>query len=259
MPESDIVCDVKELLVSTQTKRYPYIIKPLVRSAVWNERYPCDKFITVNSAVDLKAIANISLFECSEKYLVQEWIEGRDSDVYFCLFAISAQGQVLAEYGGRKLLQWPRLGGSTACCVSHSDDNLLDQARALAKMSQMTGLCSVEYKYDQRTDTYKVTEPTIGRNDYQSYLANIGGVNLVAALIEDHFSLDRSNQAAKTNKRALWLDEIAMLRVARQLGFRSLVYIPAILAKLFTYKIGGLLADRYDWTPLKLSIKKIFN
>lgn len=258
IPESIIVSNKSELEKNSDSLNYPYIIKPLVRSASWDKNLPGKKFISINCESDFACASQLEIFEYSEKYLLQEWIAGKDSDVYFCLFAVSSQGEILAEYGGRKLLQWPRLGGSTACCVTHKNAGLMDQAKTLVKLSKMVGLCSVEFKYDARCGLYKVTEPTVGRNDYQSYLANIGGVNITGALVENHFNMKPQQKLNNDKNNAVWIDEVAIIRIVKQLGLRSLLSTPSILSVIYRHKMAGLLTDKVDFTPLKLSLKRLF-
>ena len=46
--------------------------------------------------------------------ILEEWIPGKDGDVYFCLQAYSENSEPLASFTGRKIRQWPPLIGGTA-------------------------------------------------------------------------------------------------------------------------------------------------
>ena len=67
------------------------------------------------------AVANMPFrpFDVADRYVVQEWIEGDDSDVHFCLVYRDRSGRELAHQTGRKLVQWPVGTGNTAICTSY--------------------------------------------------------------------------------------------------------------------------------------------
>jgi D-aspartate ligase len=46
--------------------------------------------------------------------IVQEWVPGPDSNIYYCLAYITPDGKVLSRFVGRKIHQLPILLGSTA-------------------------------------------------------------------------------------------------------------------------------------------------
>ena len=49
--------------------------------------------------------------------MVQEWIKGPDTELYFCLQYRGAGGTV-ASFTGRKLSIWPPDVGTTASCIA---------------------------------------------------------------------------------------------------------------------------------------------
>jgi predicted ATP-grasp superfamily ATP-dependent carboligase len=112
--------------------------------------------------------------------VVQEWIEGEDSDIYFCLQCLDGQGQAVASFTGRKIRSWPPQVGGTASCTAAPE--------AHAELSALTanffrdagvvGMAGMEYKRDSRTREFRMVEPTIGRTDYQEEVATLNGVNL---------------------------------------------------------------------------------
>jgi predicted ATP-grasp superfamily ATP-dependent carboligase len=112
--------------------------------------------------------------------VVQEWIEGRDSDIYFCLQYLDGQGQAVVSFTGRKIRSWPPQVGGTASCTAAPE--------AHAELSALTanffrdagvvGMAGMEYKRDSRTREFRMVEPTIGRTDYQEEVATLNGVNL---------------------------------------------------------------------------------
>ena len=58
------------------------------------------------------------IFPFMPDMIVQEWIEGDDSDIYFCLQYIGDGGTAVASFVGRKLRSWPPRIGGTASCIA---------------------------------------------------------------------------------------------------------------------------------------------
>src|SRR6185312_13830169 len=82
--------------------------------------------------------------------VVQEWIAGPDSNIYFCLQYLDRKSQMVASFTGRKIRSWPPGVGGTASCTAAPE--------AHAELSQLTarffrdadvvGMAGMEYKRD---------------------------------------------------------------------------------------------------------------
>jgi len=197
------------------------ICKPLVRTAAWDRRYPHDKFIMLRDGDDYeRMLADGRLFEWAPRYLLQQWIPGDDTEVFFCLFLYDERGIEVASLPGRKLFQWPVAGGSTALCVDLDDPVLLDLSRGIMSATGVTGLCSIEFKRHADTGDYYITEPTVGRNDLQSFIANMSGINLTRRYVE--YLLDLPGLVQHVQRPGCWMDELSMLRLLRSSTQRGL-------------------------------------
>ncbi|OYU65088.1 MAG: FAD-dependent oxidoreductase, partial [Burkholderiales bacterium PBB5] len=112
--------------------------------------------------------------------IVQEWIQGGDDSIFFCLQYMGSDGAPAASFTGRKLRAWPPQVGGTASCMSAPEHH--------AELSAMTaqffravgfeGMGSMEYKRDARDGRFYVVEPTVGRTDFQQEVATVNGCNL---------------------------------------------------------------------------------
>ena len=114
--------------------------------------------------------------------IVQEWIEGPDSEIYFTFFYVGRDGKPVGLFSGRKLQSNPPAVGSTAICVSASEhgDTLERETRQFLHCVPYHGLGSLEFKRDVRTGRFLMVEPTVGRTDWQEEIATLCGVNLPA-------------------------------------------------------------------------------
>jgi len=182
---------------------YPVLLKPLYRSWLWNNEIPNDKVFILESHKQYEQLPQ-RLFDVAPTMLVQQWIPGGDDEVYFCLVQYSSEGKLANYFSGRKLMQWPPLGGSTAIAVSDELDETRDITVAIFDSVKYQGLGSMEYKKDPRNGKFYIMEPTVGRNDFQSYVAVTGGVNLTRATCRELLG----EVAEKTRKRpSVWFCE----------------------------------------------------
>ena len=178
LPRSVVVRSRSELHSYLNDFCFPAILKPLVRTSEWIRASPVEKGVRLEGPQDLAEV-RFDLFEAAPSYVLSEWIDGDDSDVLFCLVFLDSDSKVVASYSGRKLLQYPRLTGSTAVCIDHPDPELEELTAALFREVGCQGLASLEVKRSAADGRYLITEPTVGRPNLQSFSAVAAGVNLI--------------------------------------------------------------------------------
>ena len=157
--------------------RFPCVLKPGLKHAGYGARFK--KAYVVKSAAEAEHLFE-EIAPVLPDLMVQEWIEGGDDAIYFCLQYIDAEGQAVASFTGRKLRAWPPQVGGTASCMAAPE--------AAAELGALTeqfffavgfqGMGSMEYKRDARDGQFYVVEPTVGRTDFQQEVATINGNNL---------------------------------------------------------------------------------
>ncbi|MES2018660.1 MAG: NAD-binding protein [Pseudomonadota bacterium] len=115
--------------------------------------------------------------------VVQEWIEGSDADVYFCLQYVGEDGQAVSSFAGRKIRAWPpRIGGTASCTAAWEvADELKTMTSTFFRQVGFTGMGSMEYKRDERDGRFYMVEPTVARTDFQEEVASLNGVNIPQA------------------------------------------------------------------------------
>jgi len=164
-------------LPALERLHYPVVIKPGERNVDYGWQFR--KAYRVESAAEAAELVR-RILPVMADVVAQEWIEGPDSNIYFCLQCLARPGQVVASFTGRKIRSWPPQVGGTASCTA--------AAEVHAELSAMTtrffqdvgviGMASMEYKRDARSGEFRMVEPTIGRTDYQEEVASLNGVNL---------------------------------------------------------------------------------
>lgn len=150
---------------------------------------PADKTLvlagTVERVVQAATVAEAQnacarMLAVAPRIVVQEWIDGPDSEITFTLFSCDERGGLLGSFPGRKLVCSPPGVGSTAVCVAAPEVAEELRAPTLQFITRVgyRGLGSLEFKRDPRSGRFLIIEPTVGRTDWQEELATLCGVNL---------------------------------------------------------------------------------
>lgn len=157
--------------------RYPVIVKPADKRSVHTGR---------SRRIELVANADAARAICREmlgtagRIVVQEWIDGPDSEIYFSLFYRDKFTKTTSVFHGRKVTSHPPRVGSTAVCVAAPEaaDALGPITETFVEASDYEGFGSLEFKRSATTGQYLIIEPTVARTDWQEEIATLSGVNL---------------------------------------------------------------------------------
>jgi D-aspartate ligase len=119
----------------------------------------------------------------ARRVIVQEWIDGDDTDIYFVLFTCDSAGAVVCMFSGRKLVSYPPQVGGTAICISAEEvaAELEILTRDFIQRTDYKGVGGLEFKRDRRSGEFIIVEPTVGRTDWQEEIATLCGVNIPLA------------------------------------------------------------------------------
>jgi predicted ATP-grasp superfamily ATP-dependent carboligase len=176
LPASITLGSLKDLS-RLDTLRFPCILKPAYKSYAYGNRFK--KGYIVNNWMEVKRLY-VEIAPVQSHMVVQEWIDGEDSDIYFCLQFRPEARHTAASFVGRKLRSWPpRVGGTASCTVAEDyvDEAIMETDRFF-KATGFFGMGGIEYKVDRRTGRLMMIEPTVGRTDFQHEVAVLNGVNL---------------------------------------------------------------------------------
>jgi D-aspartate ligase len=177
--KEDDICEIAE------TIHYPCVVKPLYRTAYWSQNIPPEKkVLKIDSPADLtQKIKELNIGD--QSLILQEWIPGGDQRVYFCLAYFNEDGEPVALFNGRKLRQYPPLTGVTSMAESIQSHVLSSMAVDFLKKAGCKGLCSLEFKYDSTYNSFKITEPTVGRVDLQEGISTQAGLDIPFIAYQD--------------------------------------------------------------------------
>jgi D-aspartate ligase len=113
-----------------------------------------------------------------ERFVLQEWVPGPDSNVIFCMQYYNAAGNPAASFVGRKIRQWRPLIGGTCSAEPIEDAEALRETSRFFQSIRMRGICSMEFKRSEVDGRLYMVEPTACRADYQEGLAVSNGCNI---------------------------------------------------------------------------------
>jgi predicted ATP-grasp superfamily ATP-dependent carboligase len=205
IPRTQVVSSPDELDAALDGMTFPVVLKPAFKSRQWLGAGGKKMHYRLNSRGTVAEMP-YGLFGAADRYVVQEWIDGGDSDVHFCLVYRDRSGRELAYQTGRKLVQWPIATGNTALCTTTDDPALHRLTERLFDRAGHVGLGSLEVKRDARDGEYYITEPTVGRPNLQSNLALAAGLNLAVVAYHDACGTSVATEPPR-RRNALWMNE----------------------------------------------------
>jgi D-aspartate ligase len=161
--------------------RYPCIVKPMRTTASYiKARF--ERGYKVASSEQAARVCH-RILAVAQGLVVQEWIEGPDCDLYFCLQYRATDGTTVCSFTGRKLSIWPPDVGVTASCTAAPEVRpiLQPMTEAFFERVSFVGMGGIEFKRDRHTGQFLMIEPTVGRIDGQEEVATFHGANIPLA------------------------------------------------------------------------------
>src|SRR5574341_1720855 len=120
-----------------------------------------------------------------DHFILQEWIDGPESDQFTCNCYFDRKGRPVVTFVSRKIRQWPPGTGVGCLAVACRNDRVRDETIRLFQSVQYSGLGYVEMKLDQQTGELVLIEPNVGRPTGRSAMAEANGVELLYSMYCD--------------------------------------------------------------------------
>lgn len=159
---------------------FPCVLKPAKKDYDYGARFK--KAYVVQSPQEVEKLYT-EIAPVLSDLVLQQWIDGDDSDIYFTLQYVGDDGAAVSSFSGRKIRSWPpRIGGTASCTAAWNEAQELDAmtTQFFSKVG-FTGMGSMEYKRDRRDGKFYMIEPTVARTDFQEEVATVNGVNIALA------------------------------------------------------------------------------
>jgi predicted ATP-grasp superfamily ATP-dependent carboligase len=155
---------------------YPCLIKPFQPTAAWRETFDTRLFVA-DSAGSLLALYD-RLSRVHQDLIIQEYMPGPDSELYWGVTYLDGTGAPLAVWTGRKLRQYPRRFGTATLAESRWFPAVAETATTVLQAMGHRGYGVAEFKRDRRDGNFKITEVTGGRTWFPHSLVTRSGINL---------------------------------------------------------------------------------
>ena len=111
------------------------------------------------------------------RFLASEIIPGGADCIYAYVAYRDMNGEILNEWTGKKLAQYPDDFGVFASASNEAPEDVKIQGRALLNGMDIKGIAQPEFKYDTRDKKYKLMEINL-RSMMWHRVGNLSGVNL---------------------------------------------------------------------------------
>ena len=184
---------------------FPCVLKPPMSAIPEWEQNSKLKAYRLDGPADL-----LEFYERSKVWakdlIVQEWVEGPDSNLYSCNCYFNAQFEPLVTFVSRKLRQWPPVTGESSLGEECRNDTVLHETLRMFRHAHLRGLGYVEIKRSARTGSYFIIEPNIGRPTGRSPIAEAGGVELLYTMYCDTVGLPLPANLEQKYQGVKWLD-----------------------------------------------------
>lgn len=164
----------------TEALSFPCVFKPGEKNYAYGARFK--KAYKVNSVQEIRDLYR-QIEPVLADMVVQEWIDGSDGEIYFCLQYVGEDGKLVSSFSGRKIRSWPiNVGGTASCTAAWEEEQELNEL-TIRFFNQVgfTGMGSMEYKRDSRDGRFYMIEPTVARTDFQEEVATLNGINIPLA------------------------------------------------------------------------------
>lgn len=207
VPKSVIVKSEQDLN-SLEQLTFPCVFKPMVQCKQYGKRFK--KAYKTESASEISQLYT-DIKPVMSEMIAQEWIEGKDSDIYFCLAYFDQRSQLVSAFSGRKLRSWPLHIGGTAACTAAPEHHqeLLSLTASFVEHINYVGLIGMEFKYDVERKAFYMIEPTVGRTDYQHEVASLSGTDFLGDIVRHMLGNESQNVSPASLKPVIWFDEFA--------------------------------------------------
>ncbi len=136
---------------------WPIIIKPTTRKDITTSVF---RSLIINGQKDynrnLQKLAGY--IEQGIEFLASEIIPGDGSNIYAYVGYRNKQGEILNEWTGKKLSQYPNDFGVFSSASNQAPIEVMEQGRTLLNELNLYGIIEPEFKYDNRDNKYKLME-----------------------------------------------------------------------------------------------------
>ena len=164
--------DVEKLLEIVQL---PVFVKPAL-AHIWKDQYVSDKVLNIDNKKVLREKL-VEILSLNIEVMVQEIIPGADDTIYSAVMFMTASGEPWGLCCKRKLRQQPIGAGDGIFQMIVECGPYVEDAIRLVRELDYVGPATVEFRWDERDDQFKLMEINARSLACQGLIAH-AGINL---------------------------------------------------------------------------------
>jgi len=175
--------------------RTPIVVKPAM---------PLGGFKALRYENLEQAADDVSRWQNEYPLIAQEWIAGDDTTLLFASYFVH-EGQVLAEFTGRKLASLPPGLGQGILVEKYDDEALSAEGRRIVEALSVSGPVAIEFKRTSDGTLWAI-EANVGRSEYSVDLLIGAGVNLPVIEFDALLGRTPDQVVRPRDERVTWID-----------------------------------------------------
>ncbi|MDE0936239.1 MAG: hypothetical protein OSA89_10010 [Mariniblastus sp.] len=204
VPKTFYISSDDQLEIAARELAYPCVFKPRDSAAHRWENKTIHKAFKVEDSESLKNLYR-DYKSYSDCFIAQQWIEGKDSDLYSFNGYFNKKSEPLATFIARKIRQWPPETGVSCLGEEVRNDTVLETAIQLFQKVNYHGLGYLEMKHDPTADQFFIVEPNIGRPTGRGTIAEAGGVEILYTAYCDALGLSLPENRTQSYGGVKWI------------------------------------------------------
>jgi len=167
-------------------------------------------------------------------FFASEIVPGNGSNIYAYVGYRDKNGNILNEWTGKKLAQYPNEFGVFSSASNQASEDVLHLGRILLHGMNLYGICQPEFKYDYRDNKYKLMEINL-RSMMWHRVGNLSNVNIQYTQYLDAIGekVEKQTQEKDKNIHFVYL-KFEMVNLFRRKGY-LMVFLNNIFNSNKTY------------------------
>ncbi|WAI01197.1 hypothetical protein [Methanogenium organophilum] len=251
-PKTIPVDDIDQLN-SINTIQYPILIKPNRRD---DQKINVFKNLKLESKNELEEKRELleDYLGSGITFLASEIIPGDSTNIYAYVGYRSQDGEILSEWTGKKLSQFPDDYGVFSSASNEAPNQVLQQGRILFEGMDLKGIIESEFKYDSRDGKFKLMEINL-RSTMWNRVGNLSNVTVQYAQYLDAIGqiIEKQTQIKDIEIHFVYLKH-EILNLIRRKYYRK-IFVYNIFKSKKTY---FAIYDLHDIKPFLIDCKAIF-
>ena len=203
VPRTRAIETLQQIRRATSELNAPFVLKPDIKSERWMKLANAKVLLAEDGAALERTWVRCR--DWSERFVVQEWVEGGDEALYSYYSFISEDRRIVAECVGHKVRQWPRLTGSGTLSELCDDPEICQTGRAVLESLDHRGFATINMKRDSETGRLFVIEANLGRPGMGMFVAEAGGIEMTSLAYRSLVDLPLPSAPTARYPNARWV------------------------------------------------------